>query len=406
MIRRPIKDLDYTEFVSVEEFEKKWDHGMVGPLKIGGEQPILLNWENRNKESTVVFFSPASSKVKQVPYWVGNNLSKTLDANILKVSDPSLVQFGDLNLGWYSGNSVNPEVMRELDLVLGKVLSGYKPILFGPSGGGWAALCYGSQIDGATIIAVNPQTDQQNYGYFPKYLEIAWAQKDVSDLPYSPDVTNRFESSQNCNIVYIQNKGDIHHYREHFLPFAASLPLGINFLALTPELGIGHVAPDSASVSALLNAAIKEDGWQELSSKCKEIEIKSSGVDKEDKSDHGNLKKGQIVADASIDVPMCFVDCAVSIQSEIDLSHKDYVILYDFGDVKKVESPDLSWSKGLKSYFQYTKAGAAGTLISQQTFRVPKGINRIGVKLAIWDQSRPSDKVAMKISITTEMVNK
>lgn len=124
MTRRAVKNLNFQEFSSVDEFCRSWDSGLSGAIAIEDRLPIHLHWTNKQAENTVICFSAASSKVREVPFWTGHGLTSSLDANVLLVSDPSMILDRTLSLGWYAGSLEQPDLIETLTEVFRVVSQG------------------------------------------------------------------------------------------------------------------------------------------------------------------------------------------------------------------------------------------------------------------------------------------
>src|SRR5690606_36415632 len=79
------------------------------------------------------------------------------------ISDPTLKLYEDLGLAWYIGNKeadVQPIIVEIIKVVATKLnIPLENVILYGSSGGGFAALKFSSLIPEAIAIAINPQID-------------------------------------------------------------------------------------------------------------------------------------------------------------------------------------------------------------------------------------------------------
>lgn len=109
---------------------------------------------------TIVNFHGAVNQNKTIiPHFTGTTLSKFLNCNVVSISDPSLRINKDLTSCWYIG-SKNFDLINILPAVLDKLKKKFlskKIILFGSSGGGFAALYY-SRIIGSECIVNSPCT--------------------------------------------------------------------------------------------------------------------------------------------------------------------------------------------------------------------------------------------------------
>ncbi len=116
--------------------------------------------------------------------------------------------------------TIIPRVMDHLD----KLLATRRRLLWGISGGGFAALMFGRRED--TVIAVNPQTDisRFNAGDLGCYLDRAWGASpaDLRDgkLKFVHNLTKRRHDWP--RVIYLQNQSD-GHVRDHLEPLLEHL---------------------------------------------------------------------------------------------------------------------------------------------------------------------------------------
>lgn len=95
-----------------------------------------------------------------------------------------------------------------------------KVLLFGTSAGGLPALQIAKSLPGAKVWAGNIQTLAYKHSAFKKMLPVLFPNKSEDEC--IRDYPNRFEASKingNNELYYFQNKSDIFHYRNHFLPY-------------------------------------------------------------------------------------------------------------------------------------------------------------------------------------------
>lgn len=204
---------------------------------------IDLLVEDRNAKTTLVVFHAATpSPVETFPVFAGRTVTKSIDANLIFVSDPILER--DVNLGWFAGLDGLPLqdlLPRVLQHVLKQMPNHRHLAFFGPSGGGFAALFYGSRFKDSLVIPMNPQTDFSTYDSdaVDRYYSAAWGETERSRLSISVDLVPLLEASKQW-ILYIHNKGDLSHARRYLLPLISSTPYRDRIGVLLGEWGKGH----------------------------------------------------------------------------------------------------------------------------------------------------------------------
>lgn len=173
---------------------------------------------------------------------------------VLFFSDPCLDLDSRMILSWYVGTEE-----QDLHREMAHMIDAYarkrgieKVLLVGNSGGGFAALQLGAYLKGTRVISFNPQIQVDMY--VPRIAETAhWALfgRDTvgDDETQAPrmDLIKRYKQiAFDQDVLLIQNPGDDHHYKEHFIPFTGefSRSEGRDRLrTLTPYLGPGHRVP-------------------------------------------------------------------------------------------------------------------------------------------------------------------
>lgn len=400
MTRRPVKNLGFQEFVSVEQFCQQWDSSSSGAISIADKLPIHLHWTNKNAANTVICFSAASMKVQEVPFWTGRGLTPNVDANFLLVSDPTMILDRTLNLGWYAGSREQPDLIETLTEILRAVTLGTRPIFFGASAGGWAALKYAARFDGAVAVVVNPQVDIARYMYFPHYLRKAWSMEKGSEcLPFEGNVASDYAQGAGQTVVYVQNAGDSHHLDEHFERFKSACGSQEKLIALLPDLGPGHIAPARESLVEVLKEVTAASSIEELRTNLTSLRLKSSGVNKEVQVKRAPTFSAEVIDerypvlfDQTYPLSPSVCACSVELSSSTDLPAKAFVVEVHLDGVEMdknlAKKIGISWSDGLRSAFFYSQP-ATGKLWSQhQDFLIPTSAKGVRVVVRNWNRDR------------------
>src|SRR5699024_7632468 len=157
-----------TEFSSIREFlSSEMVPAGISTVLVGGiPLDILVSPSAHTSGTTVFFFHGAIEPHFTLPILSGLGISRDLLVNRVFLSDPSLVLDDKLMLSWYAGNGYQPTLQSDLVKIIAKVsgnLNSERLVFFGGSGGGFAALYYGSYFDDSVVITFNPQTDIKRY---------------------------------------------------------------------------------------------------------------------------------------------------------------------------------------------------------------------------------------------------
>lgn len=125
-----------------------------------GDRFLDLLIRDRGAGTTFVTFQHRISVRTPYPKLVGDGFVGELGANLVAISDPGVVTSNDVRLAWYLGDRATGPLKDHLLPVIFHVLWSIgqeRYVFFGTSGGGYAAMDYGSEFDDAVIFTVNPR---------------------------------------------------------------------------------------------------------------------------------------------------------------------------------------------------------------------------------------------------------
>lgn len=274
MARNISASFQKSERVSIAELECLLDRtsGLVD-ITVEDDLPIHLRWFDRGFDRTLVTFSAAITKriASEVPVFSGWSMAKSIDANLLMVSDPSLLLDSRLNLSWYLGSASQPYLVGTLAEILTTFSRRGRLTFFGGSGGGFASMLYASKVPGARAVVSNPQVDVRHYSYYGSYIDLAWNGRPALARHLLVDVGFIYSDEIPVEIVYIQNAQDLHHMEFHFRSFVRRLHPANRVLPLLPELGSGHIGPSANDLSTVLQTAIVVEEWNALSEELRHL---------------------------------------------------------------------------------------------------------------------------------------
>lgn len=266
-----------TVYQSVEEFCATFATSKdSGALEVSDSVPIQMRWFNRKSDTTFVTFSAAITRraATEVPVFTGWGTTKHLKANVLMISDPSLILDSKLNLAWYVGSESQPNFVSSLNAILNTFAASTKLVLFGASGGGYAALTQAARLAGTTAVVSNPQTDIRKFSYYPEFKRLAWPSHETPHVPL--EVISSFSTPVDCQVVYIQNIQDVDHVEKHFSPFMDSLHPSNRVLALTPPLTEGHIGPAPESFKNIFTTVCNYPSFADLEKELRKQPIYST----------------------------------------------------------------------------------------------------------------------------------
>lgn len=253
------------QFDSISDFESA-STIPSGNIQIDDGLPIHLHWTGVQAAVTVVAFSGAvSNKYLSVPAFNGHSITRDLPANVLLVSDPTLILDRALGLGWYLGSRDQPDLPDKINRIIRAAAGRSRVVLFGSSGGGFAALDQGRRLPGSTVLACNPQTDVSRYvpAAVNKYLDVAFGSsvetlRDSTSANGHPEmsVVDAFGHPLDCHVVYVQGSQDAFHLENHRGPFLEGLHPDNSVIVRSADFGPGHAPASRDAFRRLLVAAV------------------------------------------------------------------------------------------------------------------------------------------------------
>lgn len=261
---------------------------------------LEINLHRRPSQAMLVFFNAAlASRTPEVklPVFSGASALNETDANVLMVSDPGLYLDDKIRLAWYAG-AANMPLQADLGRVLRHVqdvLAIKRTVIYGASGGGFAALFYAPFLRDAVAVPCNPQIDLLAYsrGLVAKYLECAFGYQgkpsafESAAIPDKPVMRLRASHMGDTRILYLQNVTDRHHVNRDLLPFLKDFGFeragGLIethserlVTVCSDAWGEGHRAAPARFVHPLLHSLTQADGWVRLPELAAELHAKTA----------------------------------------------------------------------------------------------------------------------------------
>lgn len=190
-------------------------------------------------------------------------------ATQLFISDSSLDSAKDFYLSWYFGTYADDVQTRLATLIreVQRQIGAESVVLFGNSGGGYAALTLGQMVPGSTALAYNPQIFIDRWPYFKIFMQHRFG-GDMTTEGLRKEFPHRMSFLQRITdngvmekFVYVQNTGDQYHVNLHFnqtaehlgLPSSGGVTVDGKSRLVLEDHGPGHIAPPVTSVIALLD---------------------------------------------------------------------------------------------------------------------------------------------------------
>lgn len=239
-----------------------------------GGLPLEIMYTPKNVATTTIVFNAALSVATQeIPRFMAGPIFADQHSSTISVFDASLYNDDSLMLAWYAGSrrfrmqEILPRLLRKFVSHAG----GSRTLLFGASGGGFAAIYYAQFFRDSIVIAMNPQTIIENY--IPRIVEAYGKQCWGSDSPHTlrrvlqeeivSDLRLLSLDQTPFSLVYVQNSAD-GHVEEHLIPFCSALPNEDRIHLVLDHWGVGHVSPPRKLVATLLSTIIDDAvGWEQ-----------------------------------------------------------------------------------------------------------------------------------------------
>lgn len=273
-----IRDVSRTGKViaSLEKFlaEEELPTGLFSVLIDG--IPVDFEYDDRGFDTTVILLHPAiGPKIEKLPMFIGRSITQNAPVNRLFVADPTLNIHSDLETGWFSGSTVQPNLQCQLSAIFRRVTTEKRTIYFGLSAGGFAALLFASMHPDSLAMPVNPQVQLADHSSprVRKWTNTAWGLNNSSDSetktmpPVETDLLSIYAEPLKVRVVYIQNTGDSDHMKNHWSLFKKrARPQALAGVALV-DAGEGHIAPSEAYLAEAISQIANADSWAQFNLK-------------------------------------------------------------------------------------------------------------------------------------------
>jgi hypothetical protein len=226
---------------------------------------------------------------------------KNFDCNVLMVNDSGLYCSKDLTLAWYAGTYELPlqNILKDILKVFSNKYGTKKTILYGGSGGGFAAIFYGSCLPNSIVVATNPQTDISKYHpssvalYIEKCFNLNIQRKKFADFFKKCKVIHELSDSflnGSCNLYYLQNSYDEHHCKIHLASFMQKLKINYLYnqliqkinsritLILGANWGHGHISPPKEFIFGFMDILLHSSDNKIYSNDIKNLYDKTASL--------------------------------------------------------------------------------------------------------------------------------
>lgn len=233
-------------------------------IKLGTQTLDLLVIDRNASATLVVFHSALPESIKSVPVLQGRSLSRDSGMNLIAIADPSL-ELGDVDLCWYLGNrgtgKLRP-IMSPLIRHALEALETKRTVLFGASGGGYAAVNFGQDFPGSLVLAVNPRLDltARPPAKVPEYLRVchnavsATPQQRIRKEFVVERLTESFSNGLPFDLLLFQNTGDVVYTSHQARPFLEEHSEDPRLFSRMEHTSSGHTPIPGQTLRAILSA--------------------------------------------------------------------------------------------------------------------------------------------------------
>lgn len=172
-------------------------------------------------DKLVVMLSGAVDRSKiSLPAFARTKHTPIINANILCISDPTLNIDSEIHLGWYMGthnNDASIGLSKIINKAFHDISPHQRPVIFGSSAGGFAALQAACRIGKASAVAFNPQIRVSSYyaRHTNAFQKAFGADLNDNEYEFRNDVAKLINKSNLMRAIIVQNKMDTHHLNIH-----------------------------------------------------------------------------------------------------------------------------------------------------------------------------------------------
>ena len=208
--------------------------------------------QNHGSDTTmVVFHGSLSPRQRTIPYLQGETVAQGAGVNLISVADPSL-DMGPLACAWFLGDKHLGPLRDVLSPVIHYVLEALgsnQTILFGGSGGGYAAVNFAQDFPDAIAVAMNPRLNLNGTptSTIPNYLRVCHGAMTKTPMLrvkrefLTPNLLDSVNGGQNFDLLLVQNRNDTRFLNRQVKPFITGLEDCSRTWIYLFDGGVGHV---------------------------------------------------------------------------------------------------------------------------------------------------------------------
>ncbi|WP_257162150.1 hypothetical protein [Corynebacterium cystitidis] len=230
--------------------------------------------ENRGSTATlVVFHASLSKRAQTVPALQGQDLARSTGVNLVAVADPT-VALGDIDLAWFLGNrriGKLPPLLGPIIKHVTQCIGGERIIVFGPSGGGYAAINFGRYFRDQIVLAVNPRLNMsaKPLADITTYLNVGHRvkgrtpRKRIKQEYVTEKASAFYPDGLPFDLCIFQNTGDSVFYENQYKPFVSEMDGENRLFTRLQNTGPGHQPIPPALLREIISAIASTENQQE-----------------------------------------------------------------------------------------------------------------------------------------------
>ena len=254
---------DHQTYQNVDEFISRVPVSGVHCVRRGNQFLDLLYLNRHAKTTLIVFHASLSKRASTVPRLEGARLAEDTGCNLIAVADPT-VGLGDIDLAWFLGNRGVGKLTDCFTPLIQHCLNhaeSERTILYGPSGGGFAAANFGQFFPGSIVLGVNPRLDlfSPPDADISRYLTVAHRvegltpRKRIAKEFVAPPIAEMYPNGLPFDFCIFQNLGDFNFIDKQLLPFIRKKAEDPRLYTRVEFTGFGHVPVPGILLRAIVS---------------------------------------------------------------------------------------------------------------------------------------------------------
>lgn len=220
-------------------------------IQYGGQLVDILV-RDRGSDTTVVVFHASVKTTSTYPILSGESFTANLGVNLISLSDPGVAVDNEIRLGWFIGTRVIGDFRTRVTPLINHILDGLgssRTILWGSSGGGYAAVNFAQDFPESLVLAINPRLNltARPTAKAVKFVNTAFkpsgrtAFNRVWNTKITKNLGDLYPDGFPAYMGLYQNLGDTDYLNGQFRPFVREYADDPLLWIRTEEDGVGHV---------------------------------------------------------------------------------------------------------------------------------------------------------------------